>query len=80
MNTFISISVPTTGLVMVFVDQTDILLEYSVLNKLNIPPHNDQVGQGGAALHPLKGVAGVGLLPGEVVECTGDPLKQLQRI
>ena len=31
MNTSISISIPTTGLVMDFVDQTDILLEYSVL-------------------------------------------------
>ena len=45
-------------------DQTDILLEYSVLAKLNIPQHYDQVGQGGAAL-PLQGVAGVCLLPGE---------------
>ena len=67
------------GLVMDFVDQTDIILEYSVLTKLNIPPHYDQVGQDGVARHPLQGVAGVGLLPGEgLVECTGVPLKQLR--
>ena len=46
---------------MDFVDQTDILLVYSVLTKLDIPPHYDQVGQGGAARHPLQGGAGVGL-------------------
>ena len=64
---------------MDFVDQTDILLVYSVLTKLNIPPHFDQVGQGGAALHPLQGVAGVGLRPGEgLVEWTGIPLKLYQ--
>ena len=46
---------------MDFVDQTDILLVYSVLTKLNIPPHYNQVGQGGAARHLLHGVAGVSL-------------------
>ena len=49
----ISISVPTMGLVREFWDQTDIPLDYSVLTKLYIPPQYDQVGQGGAALHPL---------------------------
>ena len=51
----ISISIPTTGLVMEFWDQTDIPLDYSVLTKLYIPPQFDQVGQGEAALHPLQG-------------------------
>ena len=64
---------------MDFVDQTDILLEYSVLTKLNIPPHYDQIGQGGAACHPLQGVTGIGLLPEEGrVEWTGVPLKQYE--
>ena len=53
---------------MDFVDQTDILLEYSVLAKLDIPPRYDQGGQGGAALHPLQGVAGVGLQHGDGLE------------
>ena len=71
----ISISFPTMGLMMEFVDQTDIFIDYSVLTKLYIPPHYDQVGQGGAALHPLLGVAGVGLRPGEgLVEWIGVPL------
>ena len=43
MNT--SINIPTTGLVMGFVDQTEILLEYSVLAKLDIPPRYDPVGR-----------------------------------
>ena len=34
----ISISIRTTGLVMEFGDQTDILLDYFVLTKLYIPP------------------------------------------
>ena len=73
----ISISIRTTGLVMEFGDQTDILLDCSVLTKLYIPPQYDQLGQGGAALHPLQGVAGVGLRPGEgLVEWTGVPLIQ----
>ena len=73
----ISISVPTMGLVREFWDQTDIPLDYSVLTKLYIPPQYDQVGQGGAALHPLQGVAVVGLRPGEgLVQWTGVPLKQ----
>ena len=37
-NTFIPISITTTGLVMNFVDQTNIILEYSVLAKLDITP------------------------------------------
>ena len=65
MNTSISVSVPTTGLALDFVDHTDILLVYFVLTKLDIPPHYDQVGQGGAARHPLQGVAGVSLRPGK---------------
>ena len=44
---------PTTGWVIDFVDQTDSLLEYCVLPNLDIPPPYDQVGQGGAPLHPL---------------------------
>ena len=35
-NTSTPISIPTTGIVMGYVDQTDILLEYSVLAKLDI--------------------------------------------
>ena len=56
---------------MDFVDQTDILHEYSVLAKLDIPPRYDQGGQGGALLHPLQGVVGAGLLHGDGLEyCT----------
>ena len=63
--------------VMEFGDQTDILLDCSVLTKLYISPQYDQVGQGGAALHPLQWVAGVGLRPGEgLVEWTRVPIKQ----
>ena len=47
---------PCDGLV----DQTEILHEFSVLAKLDIPPRYDQVGQGGEALHPPQGVADVG--------------------
>ena len=61
MNTSISISVPPTGLAIDFVDQRDILLVNSVPTKPNISPYHDQVGQGGAALHPPQGVGGVGL-------------------
>ena len=50
MNTSIPINIPTTGLIMGFVDQTEILLEYSVLAKLDIPPRYDQVGHGGETL------------------------------
>ena len=53
---------------MGFVDQTEILLEYSVLAKLDIPPRYDQVGQGGENRHPLQGVAGVGFLYGDRLE------------
>ena len=45
MNTSIPINIPTTGLVMGFVNQTEILLEYSVLAKLDIPPRYDPVGR-----------------------------------
>ena len=56
---------------MDFVDQTDILPEYSVLAKLDIPPRYDQGGQGGALLHPLQGVVGAGLLHGDGLKyCT----------
>ena len=73
----ISISIRTTGLVMEFGDQTDILLDYFVLTKLYIPPQYARVGQGGAALHPLLGVAGVGHRPGAgLVEWTRVPIKQ----
>ena len=47
------------------VDQTEILIEFSVLAKLNIPPQYDQVGQGGEALHPLSGLADIGPLHGD---------------
>ena len=64
---------------MDFVDQTDILPEYSVPAKLDIPPRYDQGGQGGAALHPLQGVAGVGLLHGDGLEyCTEVPTIQYE--
>ena len=63
-----SINIPATGLVMGFVDQTEILLEYSVLAKLDIPPRYDQGGQGGETLHPLQGVADVGFLYGDRLE------------
>ena len=53
---------------MDFVDKTEILLEYSVLTKLDIPPRYDQVGQGGEALHPLQGVEDVGPLHGDGLE------------
>ena len=53
---------------MGLVDQTDTHLEFSVLANLNIPPQHDQVGIGGATLHALQGVAGVGLLPGDGLE------------
>ena len=65
MNT--SINIPTTGLVMGFVDQTEILLEYSVLAKLDLPPRYDPVGRV-KALHPLQGVADVGFLYGDSLE------------
>ena len=59
---------------MDFVDQTDIQSEYSVFAKLDIPPRYDQGGQGGALLHPLQGVVGVGLLHGDGLEyCTEVP-------
>ena len=47
------------------VDQTEILIEFSVLAKLNIPPQYDQVGQGGEALHPLSGLADISPLHGD---------------
>ena len=57
---------------MGFVDQTEILLAYAVLAKLDIPPRYDQVGQGEEALHPLQGVADVGPLHGDGLEyCPG---------
>ena len=53
---------------MDFVDKTEILLEYSVLTKLEFPPRYDQVGQGGKALHPLQGVEDGGPLHGDGLE------------
>ena len=52
---------PCDGLV----DQTEILHEFSVLAKLDIPPRYDQVGQRGEALHPLSGLADIGPLQGD---------------
>ena len=40
------------------------LLEFSVLDKLDIPPRYNQVGQGGEALHTVQGTADVGPLHG----------------
>ena len=63
-NTSIPISIPTTGLVMGLWIKQKFLLEFSVLDKLDIPPRYNQVGQGGEALHTVQGTAEVGPLHG----------------